>query len=111
MAETREEWIKKRAYALWEEEGHPTGRDSIHWEQARAEHDTLKGASKSPNGKEVKPRAKRAAAAKTAAPAATAEVTNGGEAKKPAKKAATNTKTNGIVKPAPKRTAVRKSAS
>ncbi len=112
MAETREEWIKKRAYALWEEEGHPTGRDSIHWEKARAEHDALKGASKSPNGKEVKPRAKRAAAAKTAAPAATAEVTNGGEAaKKPAKKEATNTKTNGIVKPAPKRTAVRKSAS
>ncbi|MFB2607092.1 DUF2934 domain-containing protein, partial [Rhizobium phaseoli] len=23
MAETREEWIKKRAYALWEEEGYP----------------------------------------------------------------------------------------
>lgn len=82
------------------------GRDSIHWEQARAEHDALKGASKSPNGKEVKPRAKRAAAAKTAAPAT--EVTNGGEAKKPAKQAA---KTDGIVKPAPKRTAVRKSAS
>lgn len=109
MAETREEWIKKRAYALWEEEGHPTGRDSVHWEQARAEHDALKGASKSPNGKEVKPRAKRVASAKTAA--AAAEVTNGGEVKKPAKQAATNTKTNGIVKPAPKRAAVRKSAS
>ncbi len=85
------------------------GRDSIHWEQARAEHDALKGASKSPNGKEVKPRAKRAAAAKTAAPAT--EVTNGGEAKKHAKQAAANTKTDGIVKPAPKRTALRKSAS
>jgi hypothetical protein len=109
MAETRDEWIKKRAYALWEEEGHPMGRDSIHWEQARAEHDALKGASKSPNGKEVKPRAKRAAAAKTAAPAT--EVTNGCEAKKPAKQAAANTKTDGIVKPAPKRTALRKSAS
>lgn len=109
MAETRDEWIKKRAYALWEEEGHPMGRDSIHWEQAGAEHDALKGASKSPNGKEVKPRAKRAAAAKTAAPAT--EVTNGGEAKKPAKQAATTTKTDGIVKPAPKRTALRKSAS
>ncbi len=85
------------------------GRDSIHWEQARAEHDALKGASKSPNGKEVKPKAKRAAAAKTAAPVA--EVANGGEARKPAKQAATNTKTDGIVKPAPKRTALRKSAS
>jgi|SRR5689334_1179157 hypothetical protein len=111
MAETRDEWIKKRAYALWEEEGHPTGRDSIHWEQARVEHDALKGASKSSNGKEVKPRAKRTAAAKTGAPAAAAEVTNGGEAKKPAKRAATNTKASGIVKPAPKRAAVRKSAS
>lgn len=111
MAETREEWIQKRAYALWEEEGHPVGRDSIHWEQARAEHDALKGALKSPNGKEAKPRAKRTAAAKTAAPAAATKVTNGGEAKKPAKQAATNTKTDGIVKPAPKRTSVRKSAS
>lgn len=111
MAETREEWIKKRAYALWEEEGHPTGRDSIHWEQARAEHDALKGALKSPNGKEAKPRAKRTVAANTAAPAAAAKVTNGGEAKKPAKQAPTKTKTDGIVKPAPKRTAVRKSAS
>lgn len=110
MAETRDEWIQKRAYALWEEEGHPTGRDSIHWEKARAEHDALKGVSKSPNGKEVKPRAKRAAAAKTQAPAA-AEITNDGEAKKPAKRAAASTKTNGIIKPAPKRTAVRKSAS
>lgn len=110
MAETREEWIQKRAYALWEEEGHPTGRDSIHWEKARAEHDALKGVSKSPNGKEVKPRAKRAAAANTEAPAA-AEITNGGEAKKPAKRAAASTKTNGVIKPAPKRTVVRKSAS
>ncbi|MBB3594122.1 hypothetical protein FHX08_004525 [Rhizobium sp. BK529] len=105
MAEAREEWIKKRAYALWEEEGHPTGRDSIHWEQARAEHDALKGASKSANGKEVKPRAKRAAAAKTA------ESTNGGEAKAKAKRTATSTKAGGIVKPAPKRTVARKSAS
>lgn len=109
MAETREEWIKKRAYALWEEEGHPTGRDSIHWEQARAEHDALKGASKSANGKDVKPRAKRAAV-KADTPKA-AEPVNGGEVKAKAKRAATSTNTSGLVKPAPKRAAARKSAS
>ncbi len=108
MAETREEWIKKRAYSLWEEEGHPSGRDSVHWEKARAEHDALKGASKSPNGKDVKPRAKRATAAKTEA---SVEAASGDEAKKPAKRAAATTKGNGVVKSAPKRTAARKSAS
>lgn len=91
MAETREEWIKKRAYALWEEEGYPTGRDSIHWEQARNERDALEGSSASSNGKEAKPKVKRAVTAtKRAAPAA---------------------KTNGVVTPAPKRTASRKTAS
>lgn len=109
MAEAREEWIKKRAYALWEEEGHPMGRDSIHWEQARAEHDALKGASKPANGKVVKPRAKRAAA-KAETPKA-AEPVNGGEAKAKAKRAATSTNANTLVKPATKRAAARKSAS
>ncbi|MGO6819473.1 DUF2934 domain-containing protein [Rhizobium brockwellii] len=84
MAETRDEWIKKRAYALWEEEGHPTGRDSIHWEQARHERDTLEGSAASSDGKEVKPKAKRSV---------------------------TGSKTNGVVTPAPKRTASRKTAS
>ncbi|MBX4906501.1 MULTISPECIES: DUF2934 domain-containing protein [Rhizobium] len=88
MAETREEWIKKRAYALWEEEGYPTGRDSIHWEQARHERDALEGSSS--NGKEAKPRVKRAATTTKAAPGA---------------------KTNGVVTPAPKRTASRKTAT
>jgi len=85
MAETREEWIKKRAYALWEEEGYPTGRDSIHWEQARHERETLEGSAASSDGKEVKTRAKRTV---------------------------TGAKTNGVVTPtAPKRTASRKTAS
>ncbi|RUM27148.1 DUF2934 domain-containing protein [Rhizobium vallis] len=85
MTETRDEWIKKRAYALWEEEGYPTGRDSIHWEQARHERDTLEGSAATSNGKEVKAKAKRTV---------------------------TGSKTtNGVVKPAPKRTASRKTAS
>ncbi|MGO8506429.1 DUF2934 domain-containing protein, partial [Rhizobium leguminosarum] len=61
MAETREEWIKKRAYTLWEEECYPTGRESIHWEQARDERDALEGSDASSKGKEVKPKAKRTA--------------------------------------------------
>jgi len=85
MAQTREEWIKKRAYALWEEEGHPTGRDSVHWEQARKERETLETSAASKDGTEVKTRAKRTATA--------------------------GAKTNGAVKAAaPKKTASRKSA-
>ncbi|MGO7278624.1 DUF2934 domain-containing protein [Rhizobium ruizarguesonis] len=84
MAETREEWIKKRAYTLWEEEGYPTGRDSIHWEQARHEREALEGSAASSNGKEAKPKAKRSV---------------------------TGTKSNGVVTPTAKRTASRKTAS
>jgi hypothetical protein len=87
MAETREEWIKKRAYTLWEEEGYPTGRDSIHWEQARHEREALEGSAASSNGKEAKPKAKRTVTGTK------------------------TTKTNGVVTPAPKRTASRKTAS
>ncbi|MBB3660932.1 hypothetical protein FHX15_006204 [Rhizobium sp. BK650] len=110
MAEAREEWIKKRAYALWEEEGHPTGRDSIHWEQARAEHDALKGAPTSGNGKEAKPRTKRTTAVKAGA-AKAAGPSNGGEAKAKTKRAPMGIKASDIVEPAPKRAAARKSAS
>ncbi|PDV84958.1 DUF2934 domain-containing protein [Rhizobium sp. H4] len=89
MAETREEWIKKRAYALWEEEGYPTGRESIHWEQARHEREALEGSAS--NGKQAKPKPKSAVTAP--------------------KRAAAAAKTNGVVTPAPKRTATRKTAS
>ena len=30
----RQEWISKRAYALWEADGRPNGKDAEHWEQA-----------------------------------------------------------------------------
>ena len=82
MAETRDEWIMKRAYSLWEEEGHPTGRDSHHWEQAKKEREALEGSAASTDGKEVKTRAKRAVAPKT----------------------------NGAIKPAAKKAVSRKSA-
>ena len=36
-AETQRQQIAKRAYALWEQEGRPDGRDLDHWLQAEAE--------------------------------------------------------------------------
>jgi len=35
----REERIRKRAHAIWEEEGRPEGREYSHWLRARAEED------------------------------------------------------------------------
>ena len=37
MADKANEWIARRAYALWEEEGRPAGRDSEHWHKASDE--------------------------------------------------------------------------
>lgn len=41
-----EEWIKNRAYALWEEEGRPHGKDTEHWERAAQEYQSMNGAPK-----------------------------------------------------------------
>ncbi|MDX3924247.1 MAG: DUF2934 domain-containing protein [Shinella sp.] len=41
MSDTRKEWISKRAYSIWEEQGKPHGRDAEHWEQATRERDEL----------------------------------------------------------------------
>ncbi|WFS01043.1 DUF2934 domain-containing protein [Rhizobium tumorigenes] len=59
MTESRDEWIMKRAYALWEEEGYPTGRDSLHWEQATKERAVME--TTAPHGLAVKPKAKTTA--------------------------------------------------
>jgi hypothetical protein len=40
MASEREEKIKSRAYAIWEREGRPHGRDRAHWAQAAREVDS-----------------------------------------------------------------------
>ena len=37
MAENEDDWIRRRAYSLWEEEGRPSGRDAEHWERATQE--------------------------------------------------------------------------
>ena len=33
----QETWIRERAYALWEQEGRPAGREHQHWFQAAYE--------------------------------------------------------------------------
>ena len=37
MADKVSEWIAQRAYAIWEEEGRPGGRDGEHWRLASDE--------------------------------------------------------------------------
>ena len=41
----RDEWIARRAYSHWEDEGHPHGRDAEHWHAALADWQTLQAAS------------------------------------------------------------------
>lgn len=40
MRDDREQWVQQRAYAIWEAEGRPDGRDREHWEQAERERPT-----------------------------------------------------------------------
>ena len=37
MSEQREQAIRERAYALWEQDGRPEGRSLAHWSRAEAE--------------------------------------------------------------------------
>jgi hypothetical protein len=37
MAQEREQAIRERAYAIWEQDGRPEGRGVAHWAQAEAE--------------------------------------------------------------------------
>ncbi len=37
MSEDKEEAIRKRAFEIWEAQGHPEGLDQEHWRQAEAE--------------------------------------------------------------------------
>ncbi|ACS60021.1 MULTISPECIES: DUF2934 domain-containing protein [Rhizobium] len=53
MSDRRHEWISKRAYAIWEEQGRPDGRDAEHWRQAVAERDALERTQASVDGREV----------------------------------------------------------
>ncbi|WP_049733709.1 DUF2934 domain-containing protein [Rhizobium ecuadorense] len=53
MSDRRHEWISKRAYAIWEEQGRPDGRDDDHWRQAVAERNALERTKASIDGREV----------------------------------------------------------
>ncbi|UJW76057.1 DUF2934 domain-containing protein [Rhizobium sp. SL42] len=39
------DWIARRAYSRWEEEGRPHGRDADHWHAALQDWQTLQAAS------------------------------------------------------------------
>ncbi|AYG69603.1 MULTISPECIES: DUF2934 domain-containing protein [unclassified Rhizobium] len=87
MLEPRDEWIKKRAYAIWEEEGHPFGCDVEHWERASGERTALDESVTTAGGGEAKLKIKRKQA--VAAAAAADEVVAKPASKKASKKAAT----------------------
>lgn len=91
MAESEDDWIKRRAYELWESEGHPTGKDSEHWERARQEYaDAKSGSDASAKssitsaGKKIEPSAapKAEKPVKAAASKATASKTEASTASK-----------------------------
>jgi hypothetical protein len=71
MAASEEEWIRHRAYQLWEQEGYPSGKDQEHWAQAKLEYASQKPiASGKVSSKLKAPAAKpsaKAAKTKTAA--------------------------------------------
>ena len=63
MAEIDTDWIARRAYALWEEEGRPDGRHDIHWQEARQAWETSQaGASATSENAEPRTRVARRAA-------------------------------------------------
>jgi hypothetical protein len=71
MAASQENWIKHRAYELWEQEGYPSGKDTEHWERAKLEYATLK-----PTAAETDT-PKRSASAKAGKPVAAKPSKNG----------------------------------
>jgi hypothetical protein len=40
MLDEREQAIRERAYAIWEQDGRPEDRSLVHWSQAEAEIDS-----------------------------------------------------------------------
>ena len=53
MADDRFAWISKRAYAIWEAAGRPSGCDQEHWKQAAAERDIMERSRASVDGEEL----------------------------------------------------------
>jgi hypothetical protein len=65
MHMSREQIVRDTAYAIWEAEGKPVGRDADHWRQAEERVDASTGASVDKAAKPKTPARKSAAAAKT----------------------------------------------
>jgi CheY-like chemotaxis protein len=59
MIDDRNEWISKRAYALWEEHGRTDGHDHEHWLRASVERDLMEATRASIDGREVITRRQR----------------------------------------------------
>lgn len=64
MQSSEHEWISKRAYTLWEAEGHPSGRDAEHWGQASREFQLLNQSAATHPAVKKKTTAKATTAAK-----------------------------------------------
>lgn len=69
MRDIDEDWVRTRAYMLWERNGRPDGEDRGHWEQACREYAELESASAATiekSQKRVRSAAKGATVAETA---------------------------------------------
>ncbi|TCU30689.1 DUF2934 family protein [Rhizobium azibense] len=53
MVYNKDDWISQRAYAIWEEEGRPFGRETENWQQAAAEFDQLQTTKASIDGTDL----------------------------------------------------------
>ncbi len=67
MENDREELIKRRAYAIWEQEGRPDGQHLRHWEQAAREMQG-QGASNQDGGESLETEGTTNAVSSTPAP-------------------------------------------
>lgn len=53
MSDEKAQWVAARAYAIWEEQGKPFGRDHEHWWQASQERDHLEATRASHDGTDI----------------------------------------------------------
>ncbi|MFA1625450.1 DUF2934 domain-containing protein [Rhizobium mongolense] len=53
MVYNKEDWISQRAYAIWEAEGRPCGREAENWQQAAAEFEQLQMTKASIDGTDL----------------------------------------------------------
>jgi hypothetical protein len=62
MSESREQAVRERAYALWEQDGRPDGRGVAHWSQAEMEIAVEQALAAQDKVKAVKARRRKSAA-------------------------------------------------